>query len=152
MAAPDPVRARSRWLATAALLVLIAVILLFTMQVLSADRLSGDQRYFYASLLPMPLYVYAIGAVWRTLVAVSDGRRDNVLGRMLRRVGGALLIGSLLEIFGVRFLTYLLGSGGPLFDYDLTAITIGVLGAMLTIVSRLMDEAAAQKRELEEFV
>lgn len=143
---------RSRWLATATLLVLIAVIILFAAQVLGADFLPGDKPFFFASLLPMPLYIFAIGAVWRALLAVSEGRRQGLLGRLLRRVGIALFIGSLLEVFGVALLAKLMGDGGPLFVFDLTAITIGVLGAGLTILARLLNEAAELRRELDEFV
>ncbi|MBB3763712.1 DUF2975 domain-containing protein [Sphingomicrobium lutaoense] len=143
---------RSKWLATATLLVLIAVILLFAAQVVGADYLAVDRPFFYASLLPMPLYIFAIGAVWRALVALSENRRQGVIGRLLRRVGIALFIGSLLEVFGVALLAQLLGEGGPLFIFDLTAITVGVLGAGLTIFSRHLSEAAEVRRELDEFV
>lgn len=143
---------RSQWLATATLLVLIVVILLFAAQVLGADYLGDRDPYFFASLLPMPLYLFAIGAVWRALLAVSKGKKAGVLGKLLRRVGIALFIGSLLEVFGVALLASLLGEGGPLFRYDLTAITVGVLGAGLTIIARLLDEADEMRKELDEFV
>lgn len=143
---------RSRWLATATLLVLIAVILLFAAQVLGADYVGDRDPYFFASLLPMPLYVFAIGAVWRALLAVSQGKTSGVLGKLLRRVGIALFIGSLLEVFGVALLSSLVGEGGPLFRYDLTAITVGVLGAGLTIIARLLDEADEMRKELDEFI
>ncbi|WP_260484047.1 DUF2975 domain-containing protein [Sphingomicrobium flavum] len=143
---------KSRWLASATLMVLIAVILLFTAQVLGADYVGRKDPYFFASLLPMPLYVFAIGAVWRALLAVSQGGRTGILGKLLRRVGIALFVGGLLEVFGVALLSQLMGAGGPLFSYDVTAITIGVIGAGLTIIARLLDEADELRKELDEFV
>lgn len=145
-------KTRAGLLATAVVVVLVAVMALFIAQVLGADRIGTENAYFWASLLPMPLYVYAIGATYRALQAISAGVRAGILGKLLRRVGIALLVGSLLEVFGVALLANLLGAGGPLFTYDLTPITLGILGATLHFVSRLMAEAEEARAELEEFV
>ena len=145
-------KARAGLLATAVVIVLIGILGLFIAQVLGADSLAGEDEYFRASRLPMPLYGYAIGATYRALQSVAGGVRSGILGKLLRRVGLALLIGSLLEVFGVALLANLLGAGGPLFTYDLTPITLGVLGATLHFVSRLMAEAEEARAELEEFV
>lgn len=145
-------KTRAGWLATAVVIVLVAVMALFIAQVLGADRLRANDGYFWASLLPMPLYVYAIGATYRALQSIAGGVRSGILGKLLRRVGLALLIGSLLEVFGVALLANLLGAGGPLFTYDLTPITLGILGAVLHFVSRLMAEAEQARAELDEFV
>lgn len=144
---------RSRWLAHASLMVLVVVSLLFALQVVSAIRMLALDSYFIITLIPMPFYLYAIGSVWRALLAIGKGNKfAPLLGKLLRRVGISLFVGGISEVFFVAWLESLVGGNPAPFSYNVTAITIGVIGAGLYIISGLIDEAIDMKRELDEFI
>lgn len=104
-------------------------------------------------ILHFPLYLY-FGAIWmarQALKAIASGAMfDSVVPRLLLRIGVVLFVGALFNVFGHPLLMWAL-QGTPAFvAWDGAAVALGVIGATLVLVSRLVAEAAEMRRELDE--
>lgn len=148
----ETLRARARilmWLVTVpfVLLLLTAATLIF------APIWTG--RFHIGSLilfLPMFIYIWAIWMVRQALKSIAGGAMfDQVVPRLLRRVGAALFAGALINVFGVSLLTRLIYGRGAYAAFDGAAITLGIVGATLVILSQLLAQASAARAELDEF-
>nr|WP_279639133.1 DUF2975 domain-containing protein [Sphingomicrobium sediminis] len=143
---------RTKWMALAALFVFAVMTVLTALQFHGANQMGANQPAFYAILLPMPFYLYAMGSVWWMLrrISLGNGFAPSVSAG-LRRVGMALFAGGLVEVFGQNLFTILV-AGRSLFEVDATAIAIGVVGVGLYSIAGLIDEAREAKTELDSFI
>ena len=149
----DPLRIRSRWLARAVLVVLI-VLLIVPVTILAAI-ISG--RFPYVDLLirqlPMLFYAYAL---WSIRGALSDYARGGSLSarasRSMQAVGISLFLGGISTVFGVPLIIRAMHAQGSYAAFDVAAITLGAVGLSLVVIGRLLADAEAARRELEEFV
>ncbi len=145
-------RARSRLLRTLVDVVLTVLLLVLVVELASAvrGRHLGPQVLFHR--LPMLLYLWAI---WNARQAIAAVGRGDLFGplvaRLLGRVGLALFLGGLSQVFFVPWLLWAIGWGPSIAYYDVAAITVGVVGATLMIVAQLLREAARMRQELDEF-
>jgi hypothetical protein len=103
--------------------------------------------------LPMFLYMWAIWMVRRALRSITDGALfDEVVLKLLFRVGFALFGGALFTVVG-QPVVYTLLSGSPqLKTFEPSPLTLGVVGAALALFSRLFERAASLRKELDEFI
>lgn len=151
---PETLRARARllmWLVTIPFgcLVLAVAVLLIALAWNGPGRNAGMLLIFY---IPMFIYVWAIWMVRQALKAIAGGAVfGQVVPRLLLRVGAALFAGALFNVFGVPLLTRLLYGRGAFLTFDGAAITLGVVGATLVLVSQLLAGAASMRKELDEF-
>ena len=75
------------------------------------------------------------------------------VARALRHVGIGVLAGSLFKVFAVTNLTRLfVDVRGNYAWFDLSAIVLGVVGAALILMARVVDEARAVRAELDEIL
>ena len=109
---------------------------------------------FAVQALPAIAYLWALWSVQRALGDLAAGRIFHpTLARALRHVGIAVLAGSLLKVFAVTNLTnLLLGTRGNLLWFELSAIVLGVVGAALVLLARVVDEARLVQDELDEIL
>lgn len=104
--------------------------------------------------LPGLGYLYALWAVQKALDDLAAGRLfRSSMGRTIRHIGTGVLVGALLNVFAVTNLSrWILGARGSYAYFDLSGIVLGVVGAALVLLSRLVDEARALQEELDEIV
>ncbi|MBV8685110.1 MAG: DUF2975 domain-containing protein [Alphaproteobacteria bacterium] len=146
-------RARSRLLAALVTLVFVVLALAQAMEVavVASGRYPHWQLLVYR--LPMLFYLWAIWTIRRATVSLAQGELfDLVVPRLLGRVGLALFLGALVNVFATPLLLRAAAGRGPVAHYDVAAITLGVVGATLVLVARLLAEAAAMRRELDEIL
>ncbi|CAN5462487.1 hypothetical protein BH09PSE4_BH09PSE4_10300 [soil metagenome] len=150
----DSLRIRARvlmWLVTVpfAVLALIAV-----MQMGYMWRIGRISSMIVVMYLPMYVYIWAIWMVRQALRSIARGELfDRVVPKLLFRVGIALFVAALFNVFGVPILgAALFGKHAPTLTFDGAAVTLGVVGATLVLVSQLLSQAVAMREELDEFV
>ena len=104
--------------------------------------------------LPSIGYLWALWSVQRALGDLAQGRIFNAtLARALRHVGIGVLAGSLLKVFAVTNLARLvIEVRGSYAYFDLSAIVLGVVGAALILLARVVDEARLVQAELDEIL
>lgn len=104
--------------------------------------------------LPGLGYLWALWAVQRALGDLAAGRLfQSAVGRAIRHIGIGVLAGALLNVFAVTNLSrWILGGHGSYAYFDLSGIVLGVVGAALVLLSRLVDEARALQEELDEIL
>jgi hypothetical protein len=109
---------------------------------------------FAVQALPAIAYLWALWSVQRALGDLGAGRIFHpTVARALRHIGIAVLAGSLLKVFAVTNLTnLLLGTRGNLLWFELSAIVLGVVGAALVLLARVVDEARLVQAELDEIL
>lgn len=102
--------------------------------------------------LPTLAYLWALWSVQRALGELSEGRVFHAtLARALRHVGASVLTGSLLKVFVVINVTrLLLDLRGSFAWFEVSAIVLGVVGAALILLARVVDEARLVQSELDE--
>lgn len=104
--------------------------------------------------LPAVGYLWALWSAQRALGAVAAGRMfQPTVSRAMRHIGAGVLVGALIEVFALTNLMRLvLGGTGSYLYFDLSAIVLGVVGAALILLARLIDEARAMQAELDEIL
>jgi hypothetical protein len=109
---------------------------------------------FAIQALPAFAYLWALWSVQRALGDLGAGRIFHpTVARALRHVGAAVLAGSLLKVFAVTNLTRLiLEVRGSYLYFDVSAIVLGVVGAALVLLARIVDEARLVQAELDEIL
>lgn len=109
---------------------------------------------FGVQALPSIAYLWALWSVQRALGDLGDGRIFHpTVARALRHVGAGVLAGSLLKVFAVTNLTRLLiDMRGSFAWFDVSAIVLGVVGAALILLARVVDEARLVQAELDEIL
>lgn len=146
-------RARSRLLAGLVTLVLAVLLLVLGIELLAIVRGRHIGPQLLVQRLPMLFYLWAI---WNARQAIASIGRGDAFGavvpRLLGRVGIALFLGGLTNVFFVQWLLWALGWGPSLAYYDVAAITVGVVGATLVIVAQLLRQAVQMREELDGFL
>ena len=109
---------------------------------------------FGVQALPAIGYLWALWSVQRALGDLAQDRIFNeTLARALRHIGMGVLVGSLLKVFAVTNLTRLLiDMRGSYAYFDLSAVVLGVVGAALVLLARVVDEARQVRAELDEIL
>jgi hypothetical protein len=104
--------------------------------------------------LPATGYLWALWSAQHALGALAAGRTfQPTVSRAMRHIGAGVLVGALTEVFALtNLLRLLLGGTGSYLYFDLSAIVLGVVGAALVLLARLVDEARAMQVELAEIV
>lgn len=142
-----------KWLVTVPLAGFVLLVAVVFGNVAYQNVLHGDGRYlrgvaiFYAPIL---LYLWAIWTMRRALVAIAAGASfAAIVPRALLRVGIALFGGALLSVFAVPLLTLAVFGKPFVQTFDGSAVTLGIVGAVLVMVARLL---ARTREELKGFV
>jgi hypothetical protein len=109
---------------------------------------------FAVQALPALAYLWALWSVQRALGDLAAGRIFHpTLARALRHIGASVLAGSLFKVFAVTNLTrFFLEVRGSYLYFDVSAIVLGVVGAALVLLARVVDEARLVQAELDEIV
>ena len=145
-------RARSRILRNLVTFVLVVLLSVLAIELLAVAR----GRHFGPELLivrlPMLFYLWAIWDARQAIAAIGRGEMfAQVIPRLLGRVGLALFLGGVTNVFVGPWLLWAFGWGVSLAYYDVAAITVGVVGATLILVAQLLREAVRMREELDEF-
>lgn len=152
---------RFRWLAI--LMVLSVGSVLALLHVISplAQGLRGVLPSYGVSILtglvtisPSICYLYAVWSIGRAMGQLQEGRLiQPTLACTLRSVGLALGVGSILHVFVITNLLRLINDtrGGYLF-WDVGAMTLGLIGAALFLLGRVVDQAAHVQADLDEII
>ena len=158
MALPVRFRHQCRWLRAATLLVFAGLALLLGLgaSTLPWTRAAGGNPalLMLVRLLPGLGYLGALRAVQRALGDLAAGRLFHAaVARAIRHIGVGVLAGALLSVFAITNLTRLIEGGkGGLAYLDLSGIVLGVVGAALVLLARVVDSARALQAELDEIV
>lgn len=105
--------------------------------------------------LPAILYVTALWSVRAAFRSLATGLFfEQVVPQLLARVGWFVSAGATAAVFGIPLLLRLVpGSSHSAFaNFDLSAITLGLIGFMLVVLARLFARAATIQAELDEFL
>jgi hypothetical protein len=146
-------RIRSRWLARAilgVLLLLLAVPTIVAIAVLSGRYQYGD---LLAQQLPMVFYACALWSIRGALSAYAGGGSLVApASGSIQTVGIELFLGGLSNVFAVPLVLRAMHGRGTFAHFDVPAIALGAVGLSLVVFGRLLADAEAAQRELEEFV
>ena len=109
---------------------------------------------FGVQALPALGYLWALWSVQRALGDLGAGRIFHpTVARALRHVGIGVLAGSLFKVFAVTNLTRLfVDVRGNYAWFDLSAVVLGVVGAALVLLARVIDQAREVQAELDEIL
>lgn len=162
MSTPDRFRQQCRLLRIATLVVFCGLFLLLALGAGGLPWFPSRADGGFGVRLPLMLvrllpgvgYLWALWAVQRALGELAAGRLfQAALVRALRQVGIGVLAGALLNVFAVTNLSrWLLGGHGSVLYFDLSGIVLGVVGAALVLLARVVDSARALQAELDEIV
>ena len=105
-------------------------------------------------VMPAVCYLAAVWMIGRAMGQLSKGRLiQPTLVLALRNVGLALGVGGLLSVFVVTNLTRILQGGqGGWFHFDVSGMTLGMIGGALFLLGRVLDQAADVQAELDEMI
>ncbi len=160
----EPFRRQCRVLRRATLLVFFGLTLvaltgasglpLFTDGAKLPDALMPRLALFGVQALPSIAYLWALWSVQRALGELGAGRIFHAtVARALRHIGAGVLAGSLLKVFAVTNLTRLLVQvHGSYAWFEMSAIILGVVGAALILLARVVDQARLVQAELDEIL
>ncbi|TCT22545.1 DUF2975 domain-containing protein [Thermomonas haemolytica] len=162
MSTPDRFRQQCRLLRIATLVVFCGLFLLLALGAGGLPWFPSRADGGFGVRLPLMLvrllpgvgYLWALWAVQRALGELAAGRLfQAALVRALRQVGIGVLAGALLSVFAVTNLSrWILGGHGSVLYFDLSGIVLGVVGAALVLLARVVDSARALQAELDEIV
>ena len=163
MPIPDRYRDQCRLLRIATLVVFTGLCLLLAMGMVglpltfaanAADDWSTQAMLSLVRILPGIGYLWALWAVQRALADLAAGRLFHAtVARAMRHIGLGVLVGALLNVFAVTNLSrWIAGGHGSYAYFDLSSIVLGVVGAALMLLARLVDQARALQAELDEIL
>lgn len=164
MTMPDRFRAQCRLLRIATLVVFLGLALMLSlgliglpslhMQALPSGNGPRETLLMLVPGLPALGYLWALWAVQRALADLAGGRLFHpTVARAMRQIGIGVLVGALFNVFAVTNLTrMILGGHGSYLYFDLSGIVLGVVGAALILLARLVDQARALQAELDEIL
>jgi hypothetical protein len=109
---------------------------------------------YVVQALPALGYLWALWSGQRALGDLAAGRIFHpTVARALRHIGIGVLAGSLFKVFAVTNLTRLfIDMRGSFAWFDLSAIVLGVVGAALVLLARVIDQAREVQAELDEIL
>jgi hypothetical protein len=104
--------------------------------------------------LPAICYLFGVWSMGRAMGQVARGRLlEAALPSVLRRVGISLGAGGLMSVFVVGGLKRLVGvEVGGYVQFDVAGMTLGMIGAALFLLGRIVDKALAAQAELDEMI
>jgi hypothetical protein len=105
-------------------------------------------------VMPAACYLAAVWMIGRAMGQLSKGRLiQPTLVVALRNVGLALGVGGVLSVFVVTNLTRIIegGQGGWL-HFDVSGMTLGMIGGALFLLGRVLGQAADVQAELDEMI
>jgi hypothetical protein len=163
MPIPDLFRAQCRLLRIATLVVFTGLFLLLAMGMVGLpwpmatavpEGWSTRALLSVVRFLPGLGYLWALWAVQRALADLAAGRLFHAtVARAMRHIGIGVLAGALLNVFAVINLSrWITGGQGSYLYFDLSGIVLGVVGAALVLLARLVDQARALQAELDEIL
>jgi hypothetical protein len=163
MPAPDRFRSHCRLLRIATLFVFACLCLLVGVIDVAAiagawrpadpARIGATQAMLIAvHFVPALGYLWALWAVQRALGELASGALFHpAVARAMRHIGIGVLAGSLFNVFAVTNLSrWISGGHGGYLYFDLSGIVLGVVGAALVLMARLVDQARALQAELDD--
>jgi hypothetical protein len=144
-----------------ALLVVMALLLVgerysaLVIRAMSQGTDAAWMRDFGLALIatvPDVCYLLALAGIRRALGAIARGERYGAaVTAALSRVGLLLAAGAFFALAIAPGLAKLVGAGpGYLIAYDPGAVALVALGLALTVLARILDDARALERELDE--
>ncbi|MBO9547670.1 DUF2975 domain-containing protein [Caulobacter sp.] len=109
---------------------------------------------FTIQYIPAACYLFGVWSIGQALGEVAKGRLlQAALPSALRRVGLALGIGGVANVFVVINLMRLVGADKRSYlDFDVAGMTLGMIGGALFLLGRVMDQALAAQAELDEMI
>jgi hypothetical protein len=147
----ESLRIRARilmWLVTLPFVLLAFIAVMQLWFVLRYNLLAWPILVAFA---PMYIYIAAIWMVRQALKAIADGALfDTVVPKLLLRVGLALFFGALFNVIGLPATNAMFRLQLPM-AFDGAAVTLGVVGATLVLLSQLLKQAASMREELDSF-
>jgi hypothetical protein len=149
---------RSQWLArlaTVTFCVLTLVIIVEAAMVAVAPRPAVALAFLIAFRAPAPFYLFALWTMRLAFGRIANGEVfSTVLPNSLTRLGLALALGAIATVFVSPLALRLIGGyrHGAYAAFDPSAITIGLVGLFLTILSHLFSRALIMKHELDEIL
>lgn len=147
----DSLRNRARilmWLVTVPFVLLALVAAMQAWFVLTDETADW---LILAAFVPMYIYIWAMWMVRQALRAIAAGALfGEVVPKLLFRVGVALFFGALFNVFGTPAISLIFKLRLTM-PFDGAAITLGVVGATLVLLSQLLKQAAAMREELDGF-
>lgn len=154
----ERLRRHSRWLKRLA--TIIFAVLLGALAIEAAMEAGGDDpdvglKFWLSYRLSMVFYLSAIWTMRRAFGRIANGEVfDRVLPTSLSRLGLALTGGATASVFVTPWLLRFLGGfrHGAFAAFDPPAITIGLVGLLLMVLSQLFARAVAMHRELDEIL
>ena len=160
MPLPERFRRHCRWLRAATVLVLAGLALLLGVGASAipwsptAGAPGDEALLLLVRLLPGLGYLWALWAVQRALGELAAGRLFHAaVARGIRHIGIGVLAGALASVFAITNLSRLIvGGQGGLAYFDLSGIVLGVVGAALVLLARVVDSARALQAELDEIL
>ena len=155
-------RTQCRLLRSATLVVFVGLALIYALGVgglpwiSSVDVEQARTRALLMTVATLPAlgYLWALWALQRALAELAQGRMfQPTVALALRRMGSGVLSGALINVFLVTNLSRLIiGGRGSYLYFDLSGIVLGVIGAALILLARLIDQARAMQDELDEIL
>ena len=118
---------------------------------------SMDASDTLASLIwmtPGVFYLFAVWSIGRAMGQLAKGRLiQPILASALRRVGLAVGLGAVFTVFLMTNLLRVAGaSKGGYLNFDVGAMTLGMIGGALFLLGRVVDQAGRVQAELDEMV
>lgn len=153
----NEIQRRSRLLQLLSTLIFALLALAICVEVMMLPKAESPLAAAKSSIilrLPILFYLMAIWMMRQAFGALAKGALFNdVVPFLLKWIGFALSAGALMTVFGVPILYRIVvaGGAGSIASFDPAAITIGIVGLMLTILARLFAQAVDNRAELEEF-
>lgn len=154
----EGLRHRGRWLNRLALTIFVTLVLALAIEAVMIVRKDeqGKAIWFWLSYrLSMPFYLSAIWTMHGAFARIADGELfDRVLPVSLSRLGFALAGGAIASVFLSPWMMRILGGfrRGAFAAFDPPAITIGLVGLLLVVLSSLFARAVAMRRELDDIL
>jgi hypothetical protein len=108
-------------------------------------------RAMFRQVAPLPFYLFALWQAGSGIRRIGSGAGlRSFLSGLLRRIGWALFLGGITQVFLVP---WLMRQGARSWAYfDINAMTVGAIGVTMAIVARLVAEAEQDRAELDSFV
>ena len=153
--------AQFRWLAVFMVVSVGALLALMHIIVPIVFLAKGEYRPFIHLWLPEVVkasptifYLFAVWSIGAAMGQLAKGRLiQPTLVHALRRVGLALGFGGLLSVFGVTNIMRLVDGGQASWAYfDVSGMTLGMIGGALFLLGRVMDQAGRVQAELDEMI
>lgn len=123
---------------------------------LRGDHPGLDEMWVVGAVKAVPslFYLFAVWSIGSAMGQLAKGRLiQPVMADALRRVGLALGFGGLFSVFAMTNLLRILtgGHGGWLY-FDVSGMTLGMIGGALFLLGRVMEQAARVQSELDDMI